>query len=108
MATTVSSSNQGTSINSITGGSVRVTIPVTPFQITGNDGTSLPCKTCYLTAPVGNTGVVKMNIDAKATSVLGLDLVEVKLPFEMPIDDVDKLNFYSGTQGDIIDILYRT
>ena len=88
------------------GGAVRVTIASTVGQ--GNDGTSLPCSGCLIQCPTGNTGPVRLNIGAAASSTLGIDLPEeaVNSPLFVPISDVSALHFYSGTDGDFVDILY--
>jgi hypothetical protein len=90
------------------GGAVRVTIASNVGQ--GNGGTSLPCKGCYLSCPTANTGPIRMNIDTAASATLGIGIGEADLAglIYLPIDDVSKLHFYSGTNGDIIDILYFT
>ena len=89
-----------------TGGSVRVTIASNVGQ--GNGGTSLPCAGCYVSCPTANTGPVRMNIGAAASATVGIEIGEAGLmgvPW-LPIDDVANLYFYSGTDGDVIDILY--
>jgi len=106
MATAGQMSNAKISVNSISGGSVRVTIAATVGQ--GNGGTSLPCRMCWVSLPATNTGPVRVNIDAAASATAGIEVPEASSPFEVPIDDVAKLYFYSATNGDIIDILYRT
>ena len=109
MATFNAGSNSDTSINSITGGAIRVTIPATPFKVQANAGVSQPCRTCYISLPAANTGTyVRVNIDAEATSTLGLEIVETQTPFEIRIDDVSKLYFCGTTENDVVDILWRS
>lgn len=91
--------------NSSTGGAVRVTIGTTTDD-RGNGGTALYCRECYVTCPAANTGPVRMNIDAAATSSLGIEIPE-STQIRVPIDDVSKLYFYSGTPGDVIDVMWR-
>lgn len=89
------------------GGAVRVTIASNVGQ--GNGGTSLPCAGCFLTCPTGNTGPVRVNIGAAASATVGIDLPEsgsANSPVFIPIDDVSKLYFYSGTNDDVVDIMY--
>ena len=90
-----------------TGGSVTVAIAGNVGQ--GNDGVSLPCKGCLVIAREVNTGPVHMNIGAPASNVLGIQIPESVgsgSPFFVPISDVAQLYFYSGTDGDDVDITY--
>ena len=88
------------------GGAVRVTIASNVGQ--GNGGTSLPCSGCLIQCPTGNTGPVRLNIGAAASATLGIDLPEEAEanPIFIPVSDVSALYFYSGTDGDFVDILY--
>jgi len=99
------------------GGSVRVTCSTNVGQ--GNDGTSLKCHGCWVQPVIGNTDVVKMNIDIAASATLGVDLarshineaadsygVATAQPMWVPIDNVNKLYFYSVDADAVIDILY--
>lgn len=99
------------------GGSVRVTCSTNVGQ--GNGGTALPCKGCWVQPAIGNTEVVKMNIEAAASDILGVDLQRPHIndgtneygaaaaqPLWVPINDVDKLYFYSVDANAIIDITY--
>lgn len=88
----------------------------------GNGGTSLPCKRVYVQGALSNAGYVMMNVNAAATSVVGICLpggigggtpittvisaATLPPPLELEIDDVNKL-YFSGTTGDIVNILYR-
>lgn len=89
------------------GGAVRVT---TSSNIgTGNGGTSLPCKGCFVSCPSTNgNSVCKVNIDAAASWTLGIDIPKAAAgpPLFIPIDDVASLQFYSDDDGAYIDILY--
>ncbi|HDZ15008.1 hypothetical protein LCGC14_1588430 [marine sediment metagenome] len=96
------------------GGSVRVTCATNVGQ--GNGGTSLPCTGCWVSPAIGNTEVVKMNIDVAASATLGIDLQRQFIsgttaagaaqPLFVPIDDVSKLYFFSDDANAIIDITY--
>jgi len=89
------------------GGSVTVAIASNVGQ--GNAGTSLPCRGCWVSPRSGNTGVIKMNIDAAASATLGIELGDADTgsgPLWVPIDDVASLYFYGATDGDDIDITY--
>lgn len=90
--------------NSAIGGAVRVTIAATVGQ--GNGGTSIPCAEMWVTCPSSNTGPVRMNIGAAASAILGVEIPE-SVQMNVPIDDVNKLYFYSATNGDVVDIMYR-
>ena len=102
----VKTTNLNTAQNSYTGGAVRVTCASNVGQ--GNDGTSLPCRMCWVSAPTANTAPTKVNIDIAASATLGVTICEddVGQPLMIPIDDVSKLYFYSGGATDSIDIMY--
>ena len=85
------------------GGSVRVTMAANVGQ--GNGGTSLPCIGCWISAPSGNTAPTKVNIDAVASAILGVEIPEQE-PIWIPIDDVASLYFYTGGASDVVDITY--
>lgn len=89
-----------------TGGSFRVTIASNVGR--GNGGTSLPCKRVYITQTAGNTGQAKVNIGAAASATLGIDIPKgaAAPPVALLLDDASKLYFYSGTNGDTVDVLY--
>ncbi len=101
-----------------TGGAVRVTLSSNDGQ--GNGGTSIACKGCWVQAVDSNTDVVRMNIGAAATDILGVDLarahtnlvadsygVATAQPMWVPISDVAQLYFHSaGDTNAIVDILY--
>lgn len=95
------------------GGSVKVTLSSGAGQ--GNGGTSLPCKGCLVQSARANTEVVKVNIGAAASANLGVELGQQGTdsnqqgscqPLYVPIDNVNKLYFYSADADAIIDILY--
>lgn len=90
------------------GGSVTVAIASNVGQ--GNGGTSLPCAGCFVVAQAGNTGIIKMNIGAAASASLGIEIPQSDQGGAtwVPIDDVAKLYFYGGTNGDDVDITYFT
>lgn len=87
-----------------TGGSVRVTLASNVGQ--GNDGTSLPCRGCWVSVPTGNTAPTKFNIGAAASATLGVEIPEGVTALWIPISDVAQLYFYSGAATDIVDITY--
>jgi len=99
------------------GGSVKVALSSGTGQ--GNGGTSIPCAGCYVQAAIANTDVVKMNIGAAATAILGIELGRPHIndgtdeygagscqPLWVPIDDVSSLYFYSADADAIVDITY--
>jgi len=95
------------------GGSNRVVIPATPFQIRGGTGaggaTSVPCKECWLQAAVATTEV-RVNIGAVCTATTGIHVPKVGVDFmhmRIPIDDLNKLYFIGTNIADRVDILWR-
>lgn len=101
---------QGTSLDAVPaqGGSFRVTIADNVGR--GNDGTSLPCKKCWVIGDSANSGDMRMKIGGVCSSTEGIPVPEFgthHFILEIEIDDVASLYFYSGSNGDIIDILYR-
>lgn len=105
------------------GGAVRVTIASNVGQ--GNGGTSLPCRECYVVqgaTSIALSSPVMVNIGAAASSILGILIpgpprgTVISLadadgsalpPLRLPIDDVSDLYFWSATDGEVVDILYR-
>lgn len=97
------------------GGSNRVTIPATPFQIRGGTSTggatSVPCRECILSCPTGSSNI-KVRIDTACTATTGIKVPEQVLANEgqmylrIPIDDLNRLYFVGDTQNDVVDILY--
>lgn len=86
------------------GGSVRTTLAANVGR--GNDGVSLPCAGCWVSAPSGNTAPTKFNIGAAASATLGVEIAEGVQAQWIPIDDVSQLYFYSGGATDVVDITY--
>lgn len=100
---TVSTSNQPTNVNSLTGGVVIITIPNPAADTTY--GSSLPCRTCLVMQQSGTQ--TYMNIDEAAASGTGWKLSgSLTYPIEVAVDDVNKLHFI-GTAADKVQILYR-
>ena len=107
---------RNTNVVSDGGGSVRMTIPATPFQVQGNSGTSIPCRKVFITQAAGNTGQVRVNIGAVASATVGINVPKgattaangpgEQSPLELDIADVNLLNFYSSTENDTVDVLY--
>ena len=97
------------------GGSNRVTIPATPFQIRGGTGTggatSVPCRECIMVAATGSSNV-KVRIDSACTATTGIPVPEELLANEnamylrLPIDDLNRLYFIGEAENDVVDILY--
>lgn len=98
-----------------TGGSNRVTIPATPFQVRGGTGTggatSVPCRECLIIAASGSSNI-RVRIDTACTATTGIPVPEHKLanglrnPLRIPIDDLNRLYFIGEAQSDVVDILY--
>lgn len=98
------------------GGSNRVTIPATPFQIRGGTSTggatSVPCKEATLSCPTGSSNI-KVTIGTACTAVTGIKVPEQVLANEnamylrIAIDDLNKLYFIGEAENDVVDILYR-
>lgn len=95
-----------------TGGSNRVTIPATPFQIRGGTSTggatSVPCKEALLLCPNGSSNL-RVNIGTACTTTTGIKVPEAGVDFmfmRIAINDLNKL-YFIGTEGDFCDILYR-
>ena len=97
------------------GGSNRVTIPATPFQIRGGTGsggaTSVPCRECIISCPSGSSNI-KVRIDTACTATTGIKVPEQVLAnsgdtyLRLPIDDLNRLYFVGEAENDVIDILY--
>ncbi len=97
------------------GGSNRITIPATPFQIRGGTSTggatSVPCRRCKIIAASGSTNI-RVRIDTACTATTGIPVPEHKLAngikeyLDLPIDDLNRLYFVGDTQNDVVDILY--
>lgn len=96
------------------GGSVRVTIPATPFQVQANAGASLKCRECYVIAAAANTTEVRVQIGVAGTASTGIPCPKSVVhaqhgstnPLRLPITDVNMLYFIGATENDVVDILY--
>lgn len=89
------------------GGSNRVTLSGGEGQ--GNDGTSLPCKGCFVIGDSANTAAVRMRIGTDCTSTTGTPIPEFGTDHYIrfvPINDLNKLYFYSSDATAIVDIEY--
>lgn len=99
------------------GGSVRVTLSGGLGQ--GNGGTSLPCAGCWVQPLAANTSPVRMNIGVAASAILGIDLQRQHVndgtdeygaaaaqPMWVPINNINKLHFFSAQATAVVDILY--
>lgn len=86
---------------------MRVTLSSGTGQ--GNGGTSLPCKGCFVVADKDNSAVTRMRIGAACTSTTGIPIPMFRTDhYEkyVPINDVNKLYFYSTDEDAIVDIEY--
>ena len=104
MATTNAGSNLDTSINSITGGVVAVTIGNPAADIQPD---SQLCRTCIIQHYSGTQAY--MNVDTAATAAATSWKISKTsgAVLEYEIDNLDKLHFI-GTAGDIIQIIWRS
>lgn len=108
--------NTSLDVVSTSGGSNRVTIPATPFQIRGGTGTggatSVPCKEVWLSCPSGSSNI-KVTIGVACEATTGIKVPEQVLANEgamylrIPINDLNKLYFIGEAGDDVVDILYR-
>ena len=118
-------SNADLNVNSTSGGAVQVTVSTSTQATTS----SHPVREVWITAgvyTVMHTGILKVNIGAAATSVLGLPVPtggvaavlsaaaaisagSLPVPLRLPVDDLNELYFYSDTVANVdrVDILYR-
>ena len=97
------------------GGSNRITIPATPFQIQGGTGTggatSVPCKKCKIIAASGSSNV-RVRIDTACTATTGIPVPEHNLAngiatyLDLDIDDLNRLYFIGEAENDVVDILW--
>jgi len=88
---------------STAGGTQKVIIPATPFQVAG---TAQVCRACLLHCPTGNTGDIHLTIkDELADTDDWLIPKGVAIP--IPISDVSKLHFIGANADDVIHILWR-
>ena len=105
--------------NSDQGGSVRVTIPATPFKYQAGDGTtegaSRPCLECWILADSGNTSPIRVNIGSACTATTGIEVPKDVLhaqhgsskPLRIPVRNLNLLYFIGATENDTVDILWR-
>jgi hypothetical protein len=97
------------------GGSVRVTIPATPFAVQANAGTSRPCTECWIIAAAANTSECRVQIGAACTATTGIPIPKTvahgsdgsSVPLRVPAKNVNLLYFIGATQNDVVDILWR-
>jgi len=93
------------------GGSERITLD-------GNglgQGADVPCRKVFITQPYGNTLVARVNVDAVASAVLGIDIphggstvATAPLsvgPLVLNVSNTNLLYFF-GTAQDSVDIMY--
>jgi len=97
--------NSKTNITSSSGGSLRLTIPATPFVPTVVD---TPCRYCRVQVGTSNTSAVRCRIDSAATSTTGVALPAYPTLTPYSVDNLNKLNFLGGTENDVVDIEYFT
>ena len=105
--------------NSDQGGSVRVTIPGTPFQYQTGDGTtegaSRPCLECWILALEGNSAAIRVNIGSACTATTGQEIPKgvahdkdgSSQALRMPIRNLNLLHFIGSSENDVVDILWR-
>lgn len=111
----VERSNIDLTKNSNKGGSVRITIPGTPYKVQGNGGTSRPCTECWLLAEEGNTSAVRVQIGSACTATTGIPVPvgqpggtdRVSVLLKLPVRNINLLYFIGGTENDVVDILWR-
>lgn len=94
------------------GGSVRVTIPATPFQVQANAGVSIPCRRVYMITPNGSSNI-RVQIGAACTDSTGLPVPELDGSniivggyLELNVSDISLLYFIGEAENDVVDILY--
>lgn len=95
------------------GGSVRVTIPATPFKVQANAGVSQPCREVLMNCPKGSSRI-RVQIGAACTDATGLPVPEESSQdginntyLRLPISDVNLLYFIGTNENDYVDILWR-
>lgn len=100
-------SNSSLNAVPMSGGSVRVTLSSGIGR--GNAGVSLPCKRCLIVVDATASETVRVNVGSACTATTGIPIPEFgtnQFVFEIPIDDISKLYFYSADADAIIDIMY--
>ncbi len=111
----VERSNIDLTKNSDKGGSVRVTIPATPYKVQGNSGDTRPCTECWIIAAAANTSEIRIQIGSAASATTGIPVPEsvaagtsgASVPLRLPVKNVNLLYFIGGTENDVVDILWR-
>jgi len=101
--------------NSETWGSVRVTIPATPYTVQANAGTSIACRECWVIAAEANTTEIRVKVGSACAAATGIPCPKSvdhanhgsTVPLRLPVTDVNLLYFIGGTQNDVVDIIYR-
>lgn len=96
------------------GGSVRVTIPASPYTVQANAGVSIKCRECYIIAAAANTTEVRVRVGSTCSATTGIPCPKSVLhaehgstnPLRLPVTDVNMLHFIGGTLNDVVDILY--
>lgn len=74
-------------------------------------GPDYPCVKALIQARFGNTGIIKVAMNATASATLGIQVPTAATAnngsnlMELEIDNLNKLTFYGGTNGDDIDII---
>jgi len=89
-----------TSLNTVSPKAGAVKLEIASNKATGPN---IDCKSCLV--KYSGTGPVTLNIDDTADVN---DFPIETSPIPVPISNLNKLNFYSATNGDIIYILWRT
>ena len=84
---------------STAGGTQKITIPATPFQVAGS---SQACRSVLVVHSSDNAVYMQLGAAADADDFL----IPKNVPIPVPIDDCSKLNFF-GTQADTIRLLWR-
>ena len=112
-------SNVDLNKNSDQGGSVRITIPVSPYTYQAGDGTTegatRPCLECWIIALEGNNTAVRVNMGSACTATTGQEIPKAvahgsqgsSKPLRIPVRNLNLLYFIGGTAADKIDILWR-
>ncbi len=94
-----------------TGGSLRVTIPGTPFKVQANSGTTVECRQCWLVCKNGSSNI-RVQIGEACTATTGIPVPELGTGslattyLNLPISDLANLYFIGEVENDVVDILY--
>jgi len=95
--------NSKTDITSSSGGSLRLTIPATPFVPTVAD---TPCRYCRVQVGTSNSTAVRVRIGATCTDTTGVAIPAYPVLTPYQVDNLNKLNFLGATENDVVDIEY--